>query len=232
MDVFDFLKWLLANTLTTAAAIGVLGFVFREKWKQMLTRSLAQDLEKLKAELQRESAEHAASLTPQIEQAKAEFQHKLEAYKVSLIAEAEHAKALADLKKSIALKYTAIQFDRLVSLEKALSPFTWKVCGMGAASADSEADWVKYVGLTEELATLMEEAGMFLESSQMKALMKLRIDVHKFATDYIHSGRLGATAETTRPLLKDSAECILSIRKQIMAIGMLPTSTQPSPTAS
>jgi hypothetical protein len=48
---------------------------------------------------------------------KHDLQQKLEAYKVSLIAEAEAAKAKQDLKKSIALRYAEIEFERFVELE-------------------------------------------------------------------------------------------------------------------
>jgi hypothetical protein len=49
------------------AVLGVLGFMFREKWKQILQRSLTEGIERQRHKLQQE----------------------LEAYKVSLIAQAE-----------------------------------------------------------------------------------------------------------------------------------------------
>ena len=84
LDIFslDFLKWILTTTGATAVVLGFLGYLFREKWKLILARSLAQDLERLKHELVMAQAEHAASLTPQLEAVKHDFQQKLEAYSV------------------------------------------------------------------------------------------------------------------------------------------------------
>lgn len=107
MDAFiDFLDWLARATGVIAVILAVIGFLWKEKWKQMLARSLGEDLERLRAKLNHEqlAAQH-------------DFQQKLEFYKVSLIAQAEEVRIRGDVKKSIATRYVEIQFNRLVKLE-------------------------------------------------------------------------------------------------------------------
>lgn len=72
-DITDFLIWLLSTSGPTLAILALLGFLFREKWKQVLTRSLSTELERLKHQLQIEQAEHAAGLKPQLESVKHDF---------------------------------------------------------------------------------------------------------------------------------------------------------------
>jgi hypothetical protein len=122
--MIEILDWLARAGGIIALLLTALGFIFKEKWKQILQRSLAEDLERLKSELSKSQAEHAASLTPQLEQIKHDFQQKLEAYKVSLIAQTESVKAKSELRKSIALKYAENEFEQLMKLELTLSPIT------------------------------------------------------------------------------------------------------------
>jgi hypothetical protein len=70
-EVIAFLDWVARATGIILLLAAPVGFVFREKWKQMLQRSLVQDMEQIK---------HG-------------FHRSLEAYTVTLIAEAEAAKA-------------------------------------------------------------------------------------------------------------------------------------------
>jgi hypothetical protein len=67
--VTEFFNGMIGGGIATLL-IAAIGFVFREKWKQMLQLSLVEDMEQIKHD----------------------FQQKLEAYKVTLIAEAEAAK--------------------------------------------------------------------------------------------------------------------------------------------
>ena len=82
---------------------------------------MATDQEKLKHDLAKAQAVHAASLTPQLESIKHDFQQKLEAYKVSLIAEAEEVKNRGDVKKNIASLYVQMKFERLLALHQDLA---------------------------------------------------------------------------------------------------------------
>ena len=128
----DFLDWVARGTGVIAVLLTVLGFMFREKWKQLLQRSLSADLERLKAELTRDNAEHAAKLLPQFEQVKHDFQQKLEAYKVGLIAQAEAAKAQSELRKTIALRFSEVEFERLIALELLLAPIGTDIAAAGS----------------------------------------------------------------------------------------------------
>ncbi len=120
-NIGEFLIWLLSTSGPTLAVLTLLGFVFREKWKQLLTRSLTVELERLKHQLQLEQAVHAAGLTPMLESVKHDFQRQLEAYKVTLIAQAEEVKIRGDLKKTIATRYVEVQFERFLKVEAALA---------------------------------------------------------------------------------------------------------------
>lgn len=120
--MLEFFDWLARIGGAISIIVALLGFMFREKWKQVLARSLAADMEHLKAELARQHATHSATLAPLIESAKYEFQEKLEAYKVGLIAETERIKAQNELKKSISLRLAEVEFERLLELEAALAP--------------------------------------------------------------------------------------------------------------
>jgi hypothetical protein len=174
--LINFLEW-LARAGGLIAIIGVLlGFMFREKWKQILQRSLAEDLERLKSGLAKSQAEHAASLTPQLEQIKHDFQQKLEAYKVSLIDEAEAAKAKGELKKSIALRYAEIEFERLAALERAASPIAPEVIALACIdlafkSADQLSQTLEQI---RALGKASDEAEMFVSLEDRKQLIEFR----------------------------------------------------------
>ena len=88
---------------------------------------LSKDLENHKSELAKSQAEHVASLAPQLEEIKHDFERKMEAYKVTLIAQAEAAKAKAELRKSIALRISEIEFERLVKLEQIMAGLVYAV---------------------------------------------------------------------------------------------------------
>lgn len=136
MDVSQFLSWLLSTTGPTLGVLALLGYLFREKWKQILTRSMTVELERLKHQLAIEQAQHAASLTPQLESVRHDFQLKLEAYKNSLIAQAEEAKIRGDVKRSIATRYVEIQFERLMAFDKAFSRMSLYLSQTMAYTAD------------------------------------------------------------------------------------------------
>ena len=122
--------------------VAVIGFIFREKWKQILQRSLVQDMEQIKHD----------------------FQQKLEAYKVTLIAEAEAAKAKQELKKSIALRYAEIEFERLVELEKLFSHIPTDVASATQTAIEykTEGQTARLVEQLTETMRASERAGMFL----------------------------------------------------------------------
>ena len=173
-DIRNFLIWLLSTSGPTLAVLAVLGFVFREKWKQLLTRSLSTQLERLKHQLQIEQAEHAAGLTPQLESVKHDFQRQLEAYKVTLIAQAEEVKLRGDVKKTIATRYVEVQFERLLKAEAALS----KLSGLILNSVLYPPELRRAEQLTsclealEEVNARADECEMFLSPEDYLMLVK------------------------------------------------------------
>ena len=170
----DFLIWLLSTSGPTLVVLALLGFVFREKWKQLLTRSLSTQLERLKHQLQIEQAEHAAGLTPQLESVKHDFQRQLEAYKVTLIAQAEEVKLRGDVKKTIATRYVEVQFERFLKAEAALS----KISGLILNSVLYPPELRRDEQLTScleafgEVNAKSEECEMFLSPEEHHMLVK------------------------------------------------------------
>ena len=217
------LTWLLSTTGPPVVVLGVLGYMFREKWKQLLTRTLAHDLERLKADLQREAAIHAASLAPQLEQIKAEFQQRVEAYKVSLIAQSEQAKAQSELKKSIAIKFASNEFDRLVELEAALVAGPAVVVAMGTYPLEVKSmnDAKRYFELSGRLDVAIDGAGMFLEPTLGLTLRQLAAELNDYAGKYIGPGRPLPEEGIQEGLLKKSSPLITQVRVLIKAIGKL-----------
>ena len=154
--------------------MAITGYVFREKWKQILAKSLGQDLERLKHELSLEQAKHAASLAPQLEVIKHDFQQKLEAYKISLIAQAEAAKLQGELKRAIATRFVEIEFTRLIQLETDLSRAASTMFGMTAcpAPARSADQFTDAIALLQALQVAVGQCEMFLAPSERLELAK------------------------------------------------------------
>lgn len=175
----EFLIWLLNQTGPTLVVLGVLGFVFREKWKQLLTRSLEQELLRYKHELTLDQQKHAASLTPQLEEVRHKFQRDIEAYKTSLIAQAEEVKLKSDVKKGLAIKYQQIKFDRLIALEQSMSKAATIVANF--AGYPIELRDPKQLGEALESAQAYKEAMylcyMFLEATERQSLVALSVGV-------------------------------------------------------
>lgn len=170
------ITWLLKETGPTLAVLGVLGFVFQEKWKQLLSRSLSAELERLKHELTLEQQAHAASLAPQLETIKHDFQKDLEAYKTSLIAQAEEVKLKTDLKKSLGTRYLEIKFGRLMALEEAVANCGTTIQYLIAyqAAARQVQQVSQAVNLLTVYAEAVAKAEMFLDAGERQMLANLR----------------------------------------------------------
>ncbi len=171
--MLDFLDWLARAGGFLALLVALLGFVFREKWKQILAKSMAADIERLKADLAREHAEHSANLAPRLEAAKYDFQEKLEAYKVSLIAETERIKAQNELRKSFAMRLTEVEFERLIELESSLASIYSLVLGRAKALTKDKnvqhmVDVNKRLG---ELDLAMDKAEMFMPLEDRREML-------------------------------------------------------------
>lgn len=223
--MIEFLDWVVRAGGIIALLVGALGYMFREKWKQILKKSLAEDLERLKSELAKSQAEHAASLTPQLELIKHDFQQKLEAYKVTLIAETEAIKAKGDLRKSIALRYVEIEFERLVALEHAAAPMSSYV--LSVATIDIAHKSVEhYDRVLEQIKTLnqaYEEAGMFLTSENIQLLLSFRQRIYAVAFEYVGPTKPSITLEDepAKALLDSAGKTLVMLRTRVQSLGKL-----------
>ena len=223
--MIEFLDWITRAGGVIAVLLLILGFIFREKWKQILKRSLAEDLERLKNELAKDHAEHSASLIPQLEQIKHDFQQKLEAYKVSLIAETEAIKAKGDLRKSIALRYAEIEFERLIKLEQIIAAISSEILSM--AVVDTSNKLVEHLTIAlkkvQELDLLTREAQIFISLEDRKQLIELRSQLIDIAKDYVGLGKpaLPKNNQESVKIIENSAIIHSKLTKQIEALGKL-----------
>lgn len=226
----DFLDWIARGTGVIALLLTVLGFMFREKWKQLLQRSLSADLERLKAELARDNAEHAAKLLPQFEQVKHDFQQKLEAYKVGLIAQAEAAKAHSELRKSIALRFSEVEFERLIALELLVAPIGSDI----AALARIETRFKTLEQATQSLDKIralgaaIEQAEMFLPNEDRLEFSVFRRTLIGYLDAYVGLGKPVPPANDPmhQQLINQAASTHRKLKAQIKALGTFPQHAQ------
>lgn len=225
LDLRESLDWLARVGGLMVLPAGLLGFFFREKWKQMLRRSLARDVEIFKSELAKSQAEHAASLTPQLEQIKHDFQQKIESYKVSLIAEAEAAKAKSELKKSIAVRYAEIEFERLVHLEEILAPIWYEVIALASISTEQKtmqhaSDVLQKL---QTFGTAIDKAEMFMSDDDRLELLNFRSALLALVGKYI--GPLKPTMTLDAPDRQQSMHMAIqthtNLKTRIRAVGAL-----------
>lgn len=219
----DFLDWVARGTGVIAVLLTALGFMFREKWKQLLQRSLSADLERLKAELARDNAEHAAKLLPQFEQVKHDFQQKLEAYKVGLIAQAEAAKAQSELRKSIALRFSEVEFERLIALELLLAPIGTDIAAIG--SIDIRFKTLEQASQNLEkiraLGAAIEQAEMFLSNEDRLELGTFRKTLLAYLNAYVGLDKpvCPPNDPLREQLIAQSASTHSNLKRQIKALG-------------
>jgi hypothetical protein len=223
--MINFLDWVARASGLLVIFGGIAGFIFKEKWKQILQRSLAEDLERLKSELTKEQAQHAASLAPQLEQIKHDFQQKLEAYKVTLIAETEAVKAKGELRKTIALRYSEIEFERLIALEHVMAslitdllPFAiLDVEFKSAKNHDEAIDGLK------ALNKVVENAEMFVTPEHMKTLLDIKGQLLKIVDLHIGHGKpvLAVDGEAVNELIQLRHDFMKTLRSQINSLGKL-----------
>jgi hypothetical protein len=219
----DLLDWIARGTGVIALLLTMLGFMFREKWKQLLQRSLSADLERLKAELARDNAEHSAKLLPQFEQIKHDFQQKLEAYKVGLIAQAEAAKAQSELRKSIALRFSEVEFERLIALELLVAPIGTEIAARANIETRFKTSEQKSQSLDEirALGTAIEQAEMFLPVEDRRELNDFRMTLLDYVKAYIGSGMPATPANDPMfaQLINQAASTHRKLKAQIKALG-------------
>jgi|GEM_PF-2306396 len=219
----DFLDWIARGTGVIALLLTVLGFMFREKWKQLLQRSLSADLERLKAELARDNAEHASALLPQFEQVKHDFQQKLEAYKVGLIAQAEAVKAQSDLRKNIALRFSEVEFERLIALELVLAPIGTDIAALGAIETRFKTleQATQTLDKIRALGAAVEQAEMFLSNADRIELGVFRKTLLDYLNAYVGLGKPAPPANDPmdQQLINQAASSHSKLKAQIKALG-------------
>lgn len=223
--VLDFILWMARAGGVVAIILAVVGFLFREKWKQILQRSLANDIEVLRNELAKNQASHAASLVPELERIKHDFQQKLEAYKVSLIAEVEAVKAREELRKSIALRYAEIEFERLVALERVVASIAANILAMASISVGNKSS-VNFDDALEQIRALgaaTDEAGMFMSSDDVLLMIDFRKQLLNIVTAHVGSNKPSLADDNgDRKNLIDMASSAHNIlKKRILALGTL-----------
>jgi hypothetical protein len=220
-----FLDFLARATGVIALILGVVGFMFREKWKQVLQQALLRDLEVLKADLLRKNAEHAATLVPQMEQIKHDFQQKLESYKVSLIAQTEAVKARNDLKKSIALRYAEVEFERLVALELLVAPICSDFLSLASLSPNDKTDGQLDTCLMQAhaLGTATEQAEMFLSNQLRLAIATYRARLLDVLSEHIGPQKLSISlgSPQAEALKLSDYEVHGKLKEQIRKLGTL-----------
>lgn len=219
----EFLDWVARGTGVIAVLLTVLGFMFREKWKQLLQRSLLSDLERLKAELARDNAEHAAKLLPQFEQVKHDFQQKLEAYKVGLIAQAEAAKAQSELRKSIALRFSEVEFERLIALELLLAPIGTDTAAIGSIEIrfKTPEQVSQTLAKIRALGIAIEQAEMFLSREDRAELAAFRQTLIAYIGAYAGPDKPVCPPDDPllKQLLKQASSTHSKLKSQIKALG-------------
>ena len=226
----DFLDWIARGTGVIALLLTVLGFMFREKWKQLLQRSLSADLERLKAELARDNAEHAAKLLPQFEQVKHDFQQKLEAYKVGLIAQAEAAKAQSELRKSIALRFSEVEFERLIALELLIAPIASDIAALAGIETrfKTPEQATQALDKIRALGAAIEQAEMFLSNEDRLELGVFRRTLLDYLNAYVGWGKPVPPANDPmyQQLINQAASTHRKLKVQIKALGTFPQLAQ------
>ncbi|EXI90192.1 MAG: hypothetical protein AW11_00895 [Candidatus Accumulibacter regalis] len=216
-EFWGWLDWVARGAGVVAVLLALVGFMFREKWKQVLQKSLASDLERLKAELARDNAEHAAKLLPQFEQVKHDFHQKLEAYKVGLIAQAEAAKAQSEVKKTIALRYSEIEFERLVALDLLLTQISSRVMAFGMVSVQHKQEEHSSRVFDELRAfdVAHSHAEMFLSTVDHSELLSFSKKLNDFVGEHVGSGMPSPPIDA--PLLQEIRTLRISAHDKLIA---------------
>lgn len=216
----DLLTWFSSEVLPPAIVVAALGFVFREKWRQILTRSLSKELEGYKHELALNQAQHAASLAPQLEAVKHEFQQKIESYKVSLIAEAEAVKLRTDVRRTIANRYVEVQFERLIQLERDMCVSAdFVLIASHTAHGRSPAQLQQAIDLMTRWQESQSATEMFLNEEEVKAALAARAQLQKLLS---HVGAGKAPISVTAKDWEDGLYLLIHAKTLLRAkIGVL-----------
>lgn len=157
-ELLEFLEYLSKLFPLFVVIAGFLAFYFREKIKQVLSRSLLGDIEKLRSNLAKDLANHSAKL-----------QQDVESYKVTLIAEAERIKATQEVKKSLALKIAEKKFTSIAALLDAHLGLDTDIAALVAGFPIVDDDHSKKYFLDKK-GVLLERLGVYSAAASASML--------------------------------------------------------------
>src|SRR6218665_2410192 len=167
---------MFAIGLAPSALLGVIGFVFRERLKHRLAKSLNAHTEQLKVDAQRE----------------------IEAYKVTLIASIERQRAHAELKKLLAVKHATLEYEAIAELHKAVGVATALVLARATSRLPSAwTDGGRIVAYRDvqpardAFALASEQARLFLSDAMSSVCSQLSSDLSRIAGESILNAREG-----------------------------------------
>jgi hypothetical protein len=137
-------------------------------------------------------------LNKDLERAKAQHQRELESYKVSLIAESERAKAAQELKKAAALKIVEMQFSCLDRYHRAYLAVRHEI--PSAALMPGEFKTIercsKWNELIRELTDAENSLDMFLTLNEQTQSFEFRSWLHEHYVPFLGVGAAAMPAET------------------------------------
>jgi hypothetical protein len=201
-------------SIAPATILGLLGWMFREKWKQLLARSLNADTERVKGE--------ALSA---IEKVRASAQRELEAYKVSLIAEAERSKARVELEKSLAMKHAMVEYEALVAVHDSLSEAATRITSRASFVATANLTAEQRMACYQECKTAldsfsvaMDRTKLFSAASYRRDCLALAQQLNRMAFDYILNGTTPLPSELSDAALRASAAIQNGIEARVRAL--------------
>lgn len=142
--LWNALRWVLEHPSgSVLSLLAFLALIYRDRLRSLLSL----DVEKFKADLQRDHAELLAK-----------HQRELEAYKVALISEAEHVKAAKDIQKSIALKVAERRFDALAEMVDAMAGTASKVSTLATLKYPDEKSRAARIEVVRKIMERLDAA--------------------------------------------------------------------------
>ena len=158
---------MVAIGVAPSALLAVLAFIFKERLKHALAKSLNEHTEQLKLDAQRE----------------------MEAYKVTLIANIERQKAQSELRKAIAIKHATLEYEALITLHAQLGDVPAAIVAAASvvpsAGLNQQERSQTYETLEARRKSLEQAiAGAHLFVSPETSIQML--DVHGIVLDLLH----------------------------------------------
>ncbi len=195
---------MLAIGLAPSALLAVLGFIFRERLKHALAKSLNAQTEQLKLEAQRE----------------------IEAYKVTLIASVERQKAQAELIKAIAIKHATLEYEALVLLHARLAEVPTEVLSVtqrappgGRTEEQRIQDCSALLKKLQLLFEAAEGAHLFTTPQQNLAALDLRDELLRLVNNHLNKGLTHVPSDEERKAINSaSAKLRNSLRDRVTSL--------------